>query len=355
MIKQILSAIVLLNSMYLVALQNTSSALFTSWIKSTGYSSVYKTYLTNIWKITYTSSYAIVYAQGIPSYTIGPWSNPNTPSGQGWIYMIPVSPTVASSQTDLTTYLGQIGAWTNGMPIYNAYDGFTFANQNVWHRNAFWWEYSSFDACLGHPDVMGIYHNHVVPICMVTLTVSTSHSPIIGWSFDGYPIYGPYGYTNTYGSAITRITSGYALYTGNNAFTNQQRQKLSNGTTLVATYYGPNINSTYPNGVFLEDWLYASSNGMLDACNGRTAPTPEYPSGTYAYYTTVDSSFIPFYPFVIGPCYYGVATTPNGKGVTVPSSVTTYYSYSSANSIEINKSFYFLSLIAAFLISKIAF
>ena len=92
---------------------------------------------------------------------------------------------------------------------------------------------------------------------------------------------------------------------------------------------------------------------MLDACNGRTAPTPEYPSGTYAYYTTVDSSFTSFYPYVIGPCYYGVATTPNGKGVSVPSSVTTYYKYSSGISIAAKeKLFYIFSVIGPFLIIK---
>ena len=25
---------------------------------------------------------------------------------------------------------------------------------------------------------------------------STDHSPIIGWAYDGNPIYGPYGYSN---------------------------------------------------------------------------------------------------------------------------------------------------------------
>ena len=340
-----------MNLIYIVNSQNTSSALFSSWIKSTGYSSVYKSYLTNINAIYYSSSNVYIKAEGIPSYTIGPWANPNTPSGQGWIYIIPISPTVASTKSDLTTYLGQVGAWTNGLPVYNAYDGNTWASLGVWHRNAYYWELSSFDACLGHPDVMGIYHNHVTPICMVTLTNSTVHSPIIGWSFDGYPIYGPYGYTSTYGSAITRISSGYAYFTGNS---NNLRQILSNGTTLAsATYYGPPINSTYPIGIFLEDWLYSAGNGLLDACNGRTAPTPEYPSGTYAYYTTVDSSFIPFYPFVIGPCYYGVATTPNGKGVSVPSSVTTYYKYSSGISIAAKeKLFYIFSVIGPFLIIK---
>ena len=66
-------------------------------------------------------------------------------------------------------------------------------------------------ACNGHPDVSGTYHIHLNPICMYNYTLSTSHSPIIGWAFDSYPIYGPFGYSsaNNSNSSITRITSGY--------------------------------------------------------------------------------------------------------------------------------------------------
>ncbi len=35
------------------------------------------------------------------------------------------------------------------------------------------------------------------------------HSPIIGWSYDGYPIYGPYGYTTKTGGTIVQLRSGY--------------------------------------------------------------------------------------------------------------------------------------------------
>ena len=333
--------------MYFVAPQNTSSALFTSWIKSTGYSSVYTTCLTNVNAIYYSSTYVYVKAEGIPSYTIGPWANPNTPSGQSWIYQFPISPSAASSQKDLTTYLGQVGAWSNGMPVYNAYDGFTWSSQGVWHRNAYWWENSSFDGCLGHPDDMGIYHNHVVPICLYTLNVSSTHSPIVGWSFDGYPIYGPYGYNGTYGSTITRITSSYQLskFNANGA----ARTKLSNGTELSPTYYGPNVNTTYPAGIFLEDWVYTSGSGMLDECNGKLSYTPEYPNGTYAYWTTVDANFIPYYPFVIGPCYYGNQVLPNGKSVSIPSGVTAYYKYNHVATFKPQGLFYCLSLFTAFL------
>ena len=36
------------------------------------------------------------------------------------------------------------------------------------------------------------------------------HSPIIGWAFDGYPIYGMYGYNDDQ-SALTAITSSYVI------------------------------------------------------------------------------------------------------------------------------------------------
>jgi hypothetical protein len=40
----------------------------------------------------------------------------------------------------------------------------------------------------------------------------TGHSKIVGMSFDGYPIYGPYGYTS--GTTVGRMTSSYRLKTG---------------------------------------------------------------------------------------------------------------------------------------------
>ena len=38
----------------------------------------------------------------------------------------------------------------------------------------------------------------------------TQHSPLIGWAFDGYPIYGMYGYGED-GKAVKAITSSYAV------------------------------------------------------------------------------------------------------------------------------------------------
>ena len=35
--------------------------------------------------------------------------------------------------------------------------------------------------------------------------------------------------------------------------------------------------------------------------------TPEYPNGTYAYFTTSNSTFYPLFPFVLGVAYQGVS------------------------------------------------
>jgi hypothetical protein len=69
------------------------------------------------------------------------------------------------------------------------------------------WEGSSFDSCYGHPSGTNEYHQHVVPVCLSSATSSTAHSPIVGFATDGYPIYGPFGYTNALNpnSAIKRI------------------------------------------------------------------------------------------------------------------------------------------------------
>lgn len=110
-----------------------------------------------------------------------------------------------------------------------------------------------------------------------------------------------------------------------------ERTTLSNGTVLSSTYYGPTINSTYPLGSYIEDYEYISGQGDLDEYNGRWCVTPEYTSGTYAYFVTVNSTYVPQYPYIIGPYFYGEPLTVNigsGSGkITIQVSTTTYYSY----------------------------
>ncbi len=171
-------------------------------------------------------------------------------------------------------------------------------------------------------------------MCLFNLTNSAVHSPIVGYAFDGYPIYGPYGYSNASdaSSPIKLIKPGYAL----RSITN--RTTYSNGTLQPSSLWGPLVNSTYPISSFMEDYAWAAGNGDLDACNGRWTVTPEYPLGIYAYYTTTNASMYPQYPFVMG-CYFGINLTPNGKNVAVPSTgIASYFSYNSTGTTTVGNS-----------------
>ena len=246
-------------------------------------------------------------------------------AAQSFIFKFPRTPSVAITKTAVP--LGHFGTWIDGVTAYSASDGKSYNSLGVWNRNAYYWEASSFDTCNGHCDSYLEYHIHWLPKCLFTYSDSTSHSPLIGFAFDGYPIYGPYGYSsaNNSASSIKLIATSYRL----RSITT--RTTLSNGTVLLSAYYGPNINSTYPLGSYMEDYEYLSGNGDLDQYNGRWCVTPEYPNGTYAYFVTIDSSFTPQYPYILGPYFYGSPVTSNlvtGTGKIPTEKVTTYYSYS---------------------------
>ena len=95
-----------------------------------------------------------------------------------------------------------------------------------------------------------------------------NHSPIIGWAYDGHPIYGPFGYSTKSGGTIVQLKSGYSLDIKPN------RPPLS----------------IFPEEFFIEDFSWANSTdeAVLDQNNGRFCITPEYPNGTYAYFSTFD-------------------------------------------------------------------
>ncbi len=296
------------------AAATSTDKVITSWKKSTGTNWNITNNVMNVW---YNATYVWVYAHSIPSYSIGPWkSNPNSPKAQNKTYYFKRTPTATSSKT--ANSLGAIGIWLDGVAIYNGYDGMSFNNLSVWQRNAYVWEGISFDGCNGHPDGSGSYHIHVAPICLYN-TSSTAHSPLLGYIFDSYPIYGPYGYSsaNNSGSTVKRLQSSYWA---RNITT---RDTLANGTTLTPYYTGPPVNSTYPIGSYLQDYKYVSGYGDLDEYNGRWCVTPEYPNGTYAYFVTTNSSGSLAYPYLVGPSYYGTYLGQNS--VSVSSTATKYF------------------------------
>tara|TARA_Y100001972_G_scaffold3524_1_gene3961 strand:- start:1592 stop:14002 length:12411 start_codon:yes stop_codon:yes gene_type:complete len=111
----------------------------------------------------------------------------------------------------------------------------------------------------------------------------TSVSPIIGWAYDGNPIYGPYGYIDPEKKVNDRklLKSGY----------------IENASGIENR---PNT-TTFPSGFFVEDFEY-NGNGDLDEHNGRFEINDDYPNGVYAYHATLIDSVLnePAFPYFIG-------------------------------------------------------
>ena len=66
--------------------------------------------------------------------------------------------------------------------------------------------------------------------------------------------------------------------------------------------YGNSALDNPPAGTLMEDWEFVEGVGDLDTCNGRFCTTPEYTTGTYAYFVTVDENDtdVTKFPFIIG-------------------------------------------------------
>ena len=119
-------------------------------------------------------------------------------------------------------------------------------------------------------------------------TVDTQHSPIIGWAYDGNPIYGPYAYDTPTGGPIRKMISGYEVVNSN-----------------IGNEFRPNNISSNDVGLFVNDYEFTNpSDADLDIFNGRYCITPEFPQGVYAYFATLERlNDNPAFPYIIGNFY----------------------------------------------------
>jgi hypothetical protein len=328
-------------------LQNTTG--MGTYYTSGNYTAVSNSILYNCQLVQYNTTDVYVTTKGIPAYPTGPFldGNPSQASNQNAIFKIPRNP-VQNTGTLTTTTAGNIGIFRNGVALFDYRDGVSWRSStnseaggpiggmgdNVWNRDAIVAERNGFDCAKGHP-AMGNYHHHQNPtvfdtdisvistICnlydsdgLYTIN-SAAHSPLLGFAYDGFPIYGAYGYLNTNGTGgIVRMKSSYQLRNIT------VRTHYANGTNVTD---GPAVSSTYPLGRYREDYEYVahpSNPDYLDDHNGRFCITPEYPSGTYAYFCTVDANHNSAYPYVVGPTFYGTKVV--AKVTSVPAGTTTY-------------------------------
>jgi YHYH protein len=79
--------------------------------------------------------------------------------------------------------MGPVGVATNGVIFFNPFD-------HIFETDAVW----RLDRCCGHPSPQSAYHYHKYPVCVKTpwSDEGKMHSSVIGFAFDGLPIYGPY-------------------------------------------------------------------------------------------------------------------------------------------------------------------
>ncbi len=310
-------------------------------------------------EINYSANWIYIRTTGLASHMMGPWpaNFPNFPSNTSAVYRIPRVPAIPGIK--VATGLGATGRMVNGVSMFDSRDAFSYSNTNaadatpggsftgdgIWNRDGYHNEGPTFDPALAH-QAGNNYHYHAQPIGLryqlgdhvdynadtnrytESAAAVTTHSPILAWAADGLPVYGPYGYSTPMNasSGVRRMESGFVLRDGSNGTTNiTVRQILpawaarvqNRAAALAVNQYGPAVNTTtYRLGHYIEDFEYRGDLGQtlgvdfdLNEQNVRFCVTPEFPAGTWAYFTTITAAAVPTFPYTTGRQYYG---TPSG-------------------------------------------
>jgi hypothetical protein len=242
-------------------------------------------------------------SNGIPDHATGTFPNANCPNT-----IAPWSATAAVTLTPVATGTASdiqiVGFALNGVKLDPSTAGTCtvsgasatcslIGNTGSWNIEALGQTSFNFgvDEDNAHVQPSGEYHYHGMPSAVLAKLSGGAMKPtLVGFALDGFPVYARYGYADpTDGTSAVKVMKGsYQLKSTPDA--------------------GRPSTSTYPMGAFTQDYQYVAGSGDLDACNGRTDVTPEFPCGIYHYYIT-DT-----YPF-IQRCVMG---TPTGGGEGPP-------------------------------------
>jgi hypothetical protein len=139
-------------------------------------------------QLSHDERFLIIDSQNLPNHPTAKFpnsGNPNSIRVQKFRFRIPLAPT--PSPTITTVPMGEIGVAINGVVFFNPFEA---GGMNAVAGYSEVW----FDSCCGHPQQSGIYHYHKYPSCLKTPfpDEGKGHSPVIGFAWDGYPVYGPY-------------------------------------------------------------------------------------------------------------------------------------------------------------------
>ena len=138
--------------------------------------------------LSHSETHLLMDSQGYPNHptAIFPNSgNPNRIEIQKFRFQIPLEPKLNDHVTRLP--MGPIGTAVNGVVYFNPFE---IGGMNAVEGYSEVW----LDSCCGHPQQTGVYHYHKYPVCVKSPFKDNGkqHSPVIGFAFDGFPIYGPY-------------------------------------------------------------------------------------------------------------------------------------------------------------------
>ena len=148
--------------------------------------------------ITFSREHIIIQSHNLPNHPTAYFpdfwraldGNPNHIQEMVSTWYLPLNPSpnpgrIAMTLSNANNALpgGPIGVAVNGVVFFNPYD-------LERDQDAIW----RLDRCCGHPAPNSQYHYHKYPVCVKSPWADDGeqHSPLIGFAFDGFPIYGPY-------------------------------------------------------------------------------------------------------------------------------------------------------------------
>lgn len=139
-------------------------------------------------KLRHDAEFLIMESQGYPNHPTAVFpnsGNPNSIKVQQFEFHLPLKPRKTREITRVP--MGPIGTAINGVVFFNPFEMEGMNAVEGYHE--VW-----LDSCCGHPQQSGVYHYHKYPSCVKSPFPDDGkqHSPIIGFAWDGFPVYGPY-------------------------------------------------------------------------------------------------------------------------------------------------------------------
>ena len=241
----------------------------------------------------------IITSTGIPNHdfesTLGCCA-----SDQNSVWTIPLEPELSTDEPVMAPERGAVAFTVTGVAIYGPEEG-PGGDAVALEYGYFVEDRQEIDlgVCGGHSGPGGEYHYHYDSNCMhwhedsqgisgyALDIVSSVVSKIIGFAFDGFPIYSTYEEDSS--GAVLEMTASYRLKVGEDG-------------------YGG-----------IGDYEFVENLGDLDECNGHFGTTPEAPTGMYHYHSTLNNGEgdlgFPYFPL----CYKGIVneesySVTNGLG-----------------------------------------